>query len=99
MGLDAGSSAILESDILRPAPRRRVGARMQIYRFLENGKERVGVGDGSSILTHDGRDVFDVGARTNGAPIPIDDAQILAPVTPTKIVAVGRNYSEHAKEL
>ena len=27
------------------------------------------------------------------------NAQLLAPVTPTKIVCVGRNYAEHAKEL
>ncbi len=30
---------------------------------------------------------------------PLQNAQLLSPVTPTKIVAVGRNYSEHAKEL
>ena len=30
---------------------------------------------------------------------PPQNAQLLPPVTPTKIVAVGRNYSEHAKEL
>ncbi len=28
-----------------------------------------------------------------------DGARLLAPVTPTKIVCVGRNYVEHAKEL
>ena len=28
-----------------------------------------------------------------------DRAKLLAPVTPTKIVCVGRNYAEHAKEL
>ncbi len=34
-----------------------------------------------------------------GATMPLDEAQLLAPVTPGKIVAVGRNYAEHAKEL
>src|SRR6185295_11475206 len=28
-----------------------------------------------------------------------EGAKLLAPVTPTKIVCVGRNYAEHAKEL
>jgi len=32
-------------------------------------------------------------------PQPISSARLLAPVTPSKIVCVGRNYSEHAKEL
>src|SRR5258706_9738311 len=31
--------------------------------------------------------------------IPLADAELLAPVMPSKIVAVGRNYAEHAKEL
>jgi 2-keto-4-pentenoate hydratase/2-oxohepta-3-ene-1,7-dioic acid hydratase in catechol pathway len=32
-------------------------------------------------------------------PIPLGDAELLAPVTPSKIICVGRNYSDHAKEL
>jgi 2-keto-4-pentenoate hydratase/2-oxohepta-3-ene-1,7-dioic acid hydratase in catechol pathway len=32
-------------------------------------------------------------------PLPLGEAQLLAPVTPSKIVCVGRNYREHAKEL
>ena len=32
-------------------------------------------------------------------PMPLASAQLLAPVTPSKIVCVGRNYSDHAKEL
>jgi 2-keto-4-pentenoate hydratase/2-oxohepta-3-ene-1,7-dioic acid hydratase in catechol pathway len=32
-------------------------------------------------------------------PLPFDDAQTLAPVAPSKIVCVGRNYREHAAEL
>jgi 2-keto-4-pentenoate hydratase/2-oxohepta-3-ene-1,7-dioic acid hydratase in catechol pathway len=31
--------------------------------------------------------------------LPLDDAVLLPPVEPTKIVCVGRNYIEHAKEL
>jgi 2-keto-4-pentenoate hydratase/2-oxohepta-3-ene-1,7-dioic acid hydratase in catechol pathway len=32
-------------------------------------------------------------------PIPLSAAHLLAPATPSKIVCVGRNYREHAKEL
>lgn len=32
-------------------------------------------------------------------PMPLSTAELLAPVTPSKIVCVGRNYREHAKEL
>jgi len=32
-------------------------------------------------------------------PIALDEATLLAPVRPTKIVCVGRNYREHAAEL
>jgi len=34
-----------------------------------------------------------------GDALPLDEARLLVPVTPGKIVAVGRNYAEHAKEL
>lgn len=32
-------------------------------------------------------------------PMPLSAAELLAPVTPSKIVCVGRNYREHATEL
>jgi 2-keto-4-pentenoate hydratase/2-oxohepta-3-ene-1,7-dioic acid hydratase in catechol pathway len=32
-------------------------------------------------------------------PMPLSAAQLLPPVTPSKIVCVGRNYREHVKEL
>lgn len=31
--------------------------------------------------------------------VPVDSAQLLAPVAPSKVVCVGRNYVEHAAEL
>ena len=33
------------------------------------------------------------------AEIPLKDVRLLAPSTPSKIICVGRNYVEHAKEL
>ncbi|MGD0734899.1 MAG: fumarylacetoacetate hydrolase family protein [Terracidiphilus sp.] len=32
-------------------------------------------------------------------PLPLSAAQLLAPVTPSKIICVGRNYRDHVKEL
>jgi 2-keto-4-pentenoate hydratase/2-oxohepta-3-ene-1,7-dioic acid hydratase in catechol pathway len=37
--------------------------------------------------------------RTLASPIPLDSADVLAPVEPSKIVCVGRNYRDHAAEL
>jgi 2-keto-4-pentenoate hydratase/2-oxohepta-3-ene-1,7-dioic acid hydratase in catechol pathway len=39
------------------------------------------------------------GPKLTGARYPIEDIRLLAPVLPTKIVAIGRNYAEHAREL
>jgi 2-keto-4-pentenoate hydratase/2-oxohepta-3-ene-1,7-dioic acid hydratase in catechol pathway len=34
-----------------------------------------------------------------GTRLPVGEVRLLAPVLPTKIVAVGRNYAEHAREM
>ena len=34
-----------------------------------------------------------------GAPLPLSDVRLLAPLLPSKVVAVGRNYAEHAAEM
>lgn len=33
------------------------------------------------------------------APLPVAEARLLVPVKPSKIICVGRNYRDHAKEL
>jgi 2-keto-4-pentenoate hydratase/2-oxohepta-3-ene-1,7-dioic acid hydratase in catechol pathway len=38
-------------------------------------------------------------ASKDFTPIPLRTAELLAPVTPSKIVCVGRNYRDHVKEL
>ena len=35
----------------------------------------------------------------NAKPLPLNEVTLLAPITPSKIVCVGRNYREHAAEL
>lgn len=39
------------------------------------------------------------GGSETDCVVPIDTRALLVPVTPTKIVCVGRNYAAHAKEL
>ncbi len=51
-------------------------------------KDRIGPIDG---------DIFTEFQRSE-ANIPFEDVQLLAPVQPSKIICVGRNYAAHAKE-
>jgi 2-keto-4-pentenoate hydratase/2-oxohepta-3-ene-1,7-dioic acid hydratase in catechol pathway len=58
---------------------------------------RFGVVDGSEVALLDGHPFADV--RRSGERLGMEGLRLLAPVIPTKIVAVGRNYAEHAREL
>src|SRR5205085_2058797 len=44
-------------------------------------------------------DIENFKLTVNTEPFRVEDVKILLPVSPSKIVCVGRNYSEHAKEL
>src|SRR5437763_8256614 len=41
----------------------------------------------------------DLSNRRSITPLPLASAALLAPVQPSKIVCIGRNYADHAKEL
>ena len=71
---------------------------MKIYRFLHDQTPAIGVAAGDRLIRYSGSTVFDPGSATRDS-IALSDATLLAPVVPPKVVAVGRNYSEHAKEL
>jgi 2-keto-4-pentenoate hydratase/2-oxohepta-3-ene-1,7-dioic acid hydratase in catechol pathway len=71
---------------------------VKIYRYLDGGRVAIGVGDGDRVFRYTGRDATALGQATSHS-IPLATAALLPPVVPTKIVAVGRNYAEHAKEL
>jgi len=43
--------------------------------------------------------VLEAGLEFSLKPIPLSAAELLPPVTPSKIICVGRNYRDHAKEL
>jgi 2-keto-4-pentenoate hydratase/2-oxohepta-3-ene-1,7-dioic acid hydratase in catechol pathway len=74
---------------------------VKIYRLLYNGSARYAVGDDSVArltLANSPGELAGHVAGT-GADVPLADAHLLAPVVPGKIVAVGRNYADHAREL
>ena len=72
---------------------------MKIYRFLHEGHAAIGVAEGDVVARFDGVDAINRGMRIDQETLPIASLSLLPPVTPSKIVAVGRNYAEHAKEL
>jgi 2-keto-4-pentenoate hydratase/2-oxohepta-3-ene-1,7-dioic acid hydratase in catechol pathway len=47
----------------------------------------------------DTMDAVDEVASRKIDPVPLEEANLLAPVRPSKILCVGRNYREHAQEL
>ena len=72
---------------------------MKIHRFHDAEHVRVGIREGDRLWRYSGRDALDIGEVEEVRPIPMAEARLLAPVAPGKIVAVGRNYADHAKEL
>jgi 2-keto-4-pentenoate hydratase/2-oxohepta-3-ene-1,7-dioic acid hydratase in catechol pathway len=72
---------------------------MRIVRYQSGKKDapRHGWLDGDKVGEIEG-DIFGRYKRQE-AKTPLNDVKLLAPVIPTKIIGVGRNYIEHAKEL
>jgi 2-keto-4-pentenoate hydratase/2-oxohepta-3-ene-1,7-dioic acid hydratase in catechol pathway len=72
---------------------------MRIARYFVEGELRYGIVDtaGESIREIAG-EPFD-GVRESGVTRRVGEVVLLAPVSPGKIVAVGLNYKDHAKEV
>jgi len=68
-------------------------------RFTLLGKHRWG------LVTDDGLQPLDKSPYDGGTPspsgdvLPLEAVALEVPATPTKIVCIGRNYADHAKEL
>ena len=87
---------------------------MRIARFVHPGSASVpsgvlwGVVEGDSSGAGDGVDALTV-AAIDGHPFgaisftgdrwALPDVRLLSPILPSKVVAVGRNYAEHAREM
>lgn len=69
---------------------------MRIGRFLVGGKPRTGRLEGDLLYPFCEDSV--ASPDPNPSPISVRKEDILVPCCPSKIVCVGRNYREHAKE-
>ncbi len=70
---------------------------MRIIRFLDkSGKVQFGwvLGDKTGLIEGSPFESF----RRAAAEVPLSDLRLLPPVTPSKIICVGRNYAAHAHE-
>jgi 2-keto-4-pentenoate hydratase/2-oxohepta-3-ene-1,7-dioic acid hydratase in catechol pathway len=69
---------------------------MLIIRYESNAGPAYGLVESHTVYALEG-DVF--GQFRKGDEVcALADVKLLAPITPSKIVALGRNYAEHAKE-
>jgi len=72
---------------------------MRIARFAHDDAIRYGVVDESDLVVLTGDPLF-AGFDTTGERVPLSAVSLLAPVIPrSKIVAIGRNYRDHAAEF
>ncbi|HET9784061.1 MAG TPA: fumarylacetoacetate hydrolase family protein [Terriglobales bacterium] len=75
---------------------------MPWVRFLQEGQSCWGQLEGDHIQVYSGTPLGEHAAcqpRAGIERLPLDAVELLPPCTPTKIVCIGRNYREHAREL
>lgn len=70
---------------------------MKIIRFLRGEKIQYGELVDGSIKLLDGS--IGAGFVSTGISLAVEEVQLLAPCEPTKVIAVGLNYKDHAAEL
>ena len=70
---------------------------MKIFRINFEGHPRFGILEGSFIRLLDGAPFRAI--HTTEQTVPIKNAKLLAPSAPTKIIGLGLNYHDHAKEM
>jgi len=70
---------------------------MSFVRFLTPAGPRWGRLRERSVLELDNAPY--AGGRETGQSYPADAVKLLAPVDPSKLICIGRNYAEHAAEL
>jgi 2-keto-4-pentenoate hydratase/2-oxohepta-3-ene-1,7-dioic acid hydratase in catechol pathway len=76
---------------------------MRLCRFTHPSDQepRYGWLEGDAVRPADESRLFsrDFATRAGALSLPLAEVRLLAPVTPSKIVCVGRNYRAHAAEL
>lgn len=79
---------------------------MRLVRFIKDGRTCSGIVEGERVFELSGGDVL--GCAQAYDPIPVEksetshnliDVKLLAPVLPSKVIAIGLNYREHVAEF
>jgi 2-keto-4-pentenoate hydratase/2-oxohepta-3-ene-1,7-dioic acid hydratase in catechol pathway len=70
---------------------------VRIARFSHDGDVSFGVIEGETIAQISAHPFGPV--EFTGGRAPLSSVRLLAPVLPSKVVAIGRNYAEHASEM
>src|ERR1044071_4912349 len=74
---------------------------MRICRFrtANSSTSKFGILDGDQLLASTAKSVEAVSQSNSQTAQSLSEIKLLPPVTPSKIVCVGRNYRAHAAEL
>lgn len=74
---------------------------MRVVRFSHGGDVSFGViegeGDEQAITKLVGHPFGEF--RLSGEQVPLGQVRLLAPMLPSKVLAIGKNYAEHAREM
>jgi 2-keto-4-pentenoate hydratase/2-oxohepta-3-ene-1,7-dioic acid hydratase in catechol pathway len=70
---------------------------MRLVRFRFGDRIATGVVEGDAVRALAG--TFFENPVPSGEEIPLDDVRLLAPILPSKVVCLGRNYAAHAAEF
>lgn len=74
---------------------------MRLARYAYQGEVRYGVVEGSEVLQLPGHPFAAPGQplQTTGVAHDLDAVRLLAPVLPSKVIGIGKNYAAHAAEM
>jgi 2-keto-4-pentenoate hydratase/2-oxohepta-3-ene-1,7-dioic acid hydratase in catechol pathway len=72
---------------------------VKIYRYRTEGSNSAYAMTSGGAVVPAGSDLFNLAAERSAGPLDLERLDLLVPVRPGKIVAIGRNYKDHVKEL
>lgn len=71
---------------------------MRVARYTTGGDPKFGIVDGEELVALRGHPLV-YGYETTGERVPLEEARLLAPVIPSKVVCVGLNYADHRGDM
>src|SRR5213593_4363228 len=72
---------------------------MRLVRFRFGDRISTGAIDDGSTMIRALQGTFFEEPIATGEEVPLDDVRLLAPVLPSKVVCLGKNYAAHAAEF